>query len=53
MGPQKADIYGANISVALVNYQRPELKFDNLDALIAQMDKDCAIAKETLNNLYS
>jgi riboflavin kinase/FMN adenylyltransferase len=49
----QADIYGANISVALVNYQRPELKFDNLDALIAQMDKDCAIAKETLNNLYS
>ncbi|MDB9716569.1 bifunctional riboflavin kinase/FAD synthetase [Amylibacter sp.] len=48
-----ADIYGANISVALVNYQRPELKFDTLDALIVQMNKDCMVAKETLNNLYS
>ncbi|MDB4077985.1 riboflavin kinase, partial [Amylibacter sp.] len=35
------------------NYQRPELKFDTLDALIVQMNKDCMVAKETLNNLYS
>ena len=47
-----ADIYGANISVALVNYQRPELKFDTLETLIVQMDLDCEIAKKTLNSLY-
>ncbi|MEM7242290.1 MAG: bifunctional riboflavin kinase/FAD synthetase [Pseudomonadota bacterium] len=48
----KADIYGANISVALVDYQRPELKFDDLDALIQQMDEDCVQARKTLVALY-
>lgn len=37
----KGDIYGAPISVGLVDYLRPEAKFDSLDALIAQMDADC------------
>lgn len=44
----KGDIYGADISVALVDYIRPEEKFDNLDALIAQMDDDCEKAKDIL-----
>ena len=48
----KADIYSANISVALVDYQRPELKFDDLDALIKQMDDDCVQARKTLVALY-
>ena len=47
-----ADIYGANISVALVDYQRPELKFDDLDALIKQMDDDCKEARQTLVAIY-
>ena len=47
-----ADIYGANISVALVDYQRPELKFDDLDTLIKQMDDDCTAARKTLVALY-
>ena len=34
------DLYGARISVGLVEYQRPELKFDGLDTLITQMDTD-------------
>ncbi len=42
------DIYGANVSVALVDYLRPELKFDGLDALITQMNADCDKAKEIL-----
>ena len=46
-----ADIYGAQISVALVDFQRPELKFDDLDALIAQMDADCAQSRATLQGL--
>ena len=46
-----ADIYGANISVALVNYQRPELKFDTLETLIVQMDLDCEITI-LLNNWH-
>lgn len=43
------DLYGAELSVALVSYLRPEEKFDSLDALIAQMDKDSAKAREILS----
>ena len=42
------DLYGTHISVALVEFLRPEEKFDSLDALIAQMDADCAQAREIL-----
>jgi len=42
------DLYGATLSVGLVAFLRPELKFDGLDALIAQMDADCAEARELL-----
>lgn len=44
----KGDLYGASLSVALVDYLRPELKFDSLDALITQMDADCATARKIL-----
>ena len=43
------DLYGAGLSVALVDFQRPELVFDGLDALIAQMDADSAQARRTLD----
>lgn len=42
------DLYGAEISVALVDYLRPELKFDGLDALITQMHADCDQARVIL-----
>lgn len=42
------DLYGATLSVGLVAFLRPELKFDGLEALTAQMDADCAQARETL-----
>lgn len=42
------DLYGAHISVALVEFLRPEARFDDLDALIAQMDKDCDHARDIL-----
>ncbi|MDQ7069179.1 MAG: bifunctional riboflavin kinase/FAD synthetase [Rhodobacterales bacterium] len=45
------DIYGTPISVALVDYLRPEEKFYSLDALITQMNADCARAKTILNTL--
>ncbi len=44
------DLYGADVSVALVSFQRPELKFDSLDALIEQMHKDYDISREILKN---
>ncbi|AXJ95751.1 MULTISPECIES: bifunctional riboflavin kinase/FAD synthetase [unclassified Sphingomonas] len=43
------DLYGQTIEVALVEYLRPEAKFDNLDALVRQMDADCARARAILD----
>ncbi|MDB6453803.1 bifunctional riboflavin kinase/FAD synthetase [Falsirhodobacter sp. 20TX0035] len=45
------DLYGQHLSVALVEYLRPELRFDGLPALIAQMDADCVRARECLSGL--
>ncbi|MGC9368810.1 MAG: bifunctional riboflavin kinase/FAD synthetase [Paracoccaceae bacterium] len=42
------DLYGTHLSVALVEFLRPEEKFESLDALVAQMDADCARAREIL-----
>lgn len=42
------DLYGAQLSVALVEYLRPEETFDSLDAFIARMDDDCARARRVL-----
>ncbi len=44
------DLYGAEVSVALVSFQRAELKFDSLAALIEQMHKDCDQSREILKN---
>ncbi len=45
------DLYGATLSVGLVEYLRPEMHFESLDALIAQMDGDCARARDILGAL--
>lgn len=42
------DLYGADMSVALIDFLRGEEKFDSLDALIAQMDQDSAQARAIL-----
>lgn len=42
------DLYGAELSIALVSYLRGEEKFDNLDALMAQMHADCERARAIL-----
>lgn len=47
----KGDLYGAHLSIAFVDYLRPEMNFDGLPALIAQMDADCARARTTLSAL--
>ena len=44
----KGDLYGQHLSIALVDYLRPELKFDGLDALITQMDADSAKSRAIL-----
>ncbi|MHA0330043.1 bifunctional riboflavin kinase/FAD synthetase [Sphingomonas melonis] len=43
------DLYGQSIEVALIDYIRPEAKFDSLDALTAQMEADCAEARARLS----
>ncbi|MBI1171712.1 bifunctional riboflavin kinase/FAD synthetase [bacterium] len=44
-----ADLYGQHLSVALVDYLRPEMKFDGLPALMDQMAADCARARALLS----
>jgi riboflavin kinase/FMN adenylyltransferase len=42
------DLYGEHLSVGLVEFLRPEARFDSLEALVAQMDADCARARDLL-----
>ncbi len=45
------DLYGRHLSVALVAYLRPEMTFDGLPALVAQMDADSRQARAVLSGL--
>ena len=42
------DLYGQEIEVAFHNFLRGEAKFDSLEALTAQMERDCAEARALL-----
>jgi riboflavin kinase/FMN adenylyltransferase len=42
------DLYGKHLSVELVDYIRPELRFSGLPALIAQIADDCQAARAIL-----
>jgi riboflavin kinase/FMN adenylyltransferase len=42
------DLYGQTIAIEFVAFLRPEEKFDGLDALVAQMNRDCARARAIL-----
>lgn len=44
------DLYDRCIEVELIEFLRPEAKFDSLEALTAQMDADCVRAREVLAN---
>lgn len=45
----KGDLYGQEIEVAFHHFLRGEAKFESLDDLIVQMDKDCAEARRLLS----
>ena len=45
------DLYGETIEIALIDYLRPEAKFDSLEALTAQMDADCTEARRRLGEM--
>ncbi|MCA3445621.1 MAG: bifunctional riboflavin kinase/FAD synthetase [Rhodobacter sp.] len=42
------DLYGQHLSIAFVEFLRPEMTFDGLPALIKQMDSDCDQARDVL-----
>src|SRR5262249_52000598 len=42
------DLYGRHLRVALIDYLRPEKKFDDLAALRAQIAADCGEARRLL-----
>lgn len=42
------DLYGQEIEVAFRHFLRPEAKFDSLDALVDQMNRDCDEARRLL-----
>ena len=45
------DLYGQEIDVAFHAFIRPEAKYDSMDALTAQIAKDCDGARKLLENL--
>ncbi len=45
------DLYEQHISVALIDYLRPEIKFASLEALVAQIEADCSAARSCLTAL--
>jgi riboflavin kinase / FMN adenylyltransferase len=42
------DLYQKHLRVALIDYIRPEMKFDGLEAIKAQIGKDCVVARDLL-----
>ena len=44
------NLYGENVSISLVKFIRPELKFNSEKELIAQMNVDCKTIKAVLHN---
>jgi len=44
----EGDLYGRHLRVRLIEFLRPEKKFDGLDALRAQIARDCAAARALL-----
>jgi riboflavin kinase / FMN adenylyltransferase len=47
------DLYGQVMEVELHAFIRPEAKFDSLDALTAQMERDCDEARDLLSRTPS
>lgn len=47
------DLYGLHLRVQLIDYIRPEIKFDGLEALTAQIEDDCRVARGILDRAAS
>jgi riboflavin kinase/FMN adenylyltransferase len=44
----EGDLYGRHIDVEFIDFIRPDRKFSSSEALIKQMDADCAHARDIL-----
>jgi riboflavin kinase/FMN adenylyltransferase len=44
------DLYGRDVTISFVARLRPELRFDSVPALIAQMDRDVQDARQVLTS---
>lgn len=49
-GDLPEDFYGREMRLCIVGYMRPELKFNNLDALVANIKNDVAVASDALDS---
>ena len=47
----KGDLYGKRLTVELLNFMRPEQKFNSLDELTTQVHLDIQEAKNYVNDL--
>lgn len=47
-GAHDLDLYGDTVRLEFVDYQRPTLKFDSVESLIEQMDRDVEVTRRTL-----
>ena len=47
-GDHDLDLYGDVVRLEFVAFQRPTLKFDSVDSLIEQMDRDVEVTRRTL-----
>lgn len=46
--PFACDFYGAHLRLAILGYIRPEQNYDSLDALVADIQFDCVVARQSL-----
>ncbi|CAK7225523.1 riboflavin kinase [Sporothrix curviconia] len=46
--PFTHDFYGAHMRLAILGYIRPEQNYDSLDALVADIQFDCVVARQSL-----
>lgn len=48
----EGDIYGRNLSVELLSFRRPEMKFDSVESLKAQMMQDIAAGRLMADKIF-
>ena len=50
LGDHDLRLYGDTVRLEFVEFQRPTLKFDSIDALVEQMAEDVEVTRRTLES---